>query len=219
MRSPPSPGLRFAPPGLRAPHLSPCSNLRKRAAPRRQACLSTLHRCDETAAAIEVKLAAADPEFVVGTIVEAKFVEVRHQIALQVVVCGHRVTSLFQAVEPVKAWLNIDRQEIADGFTDLDVEIARILHRPAFVNFAAPHRRERQKTLVQPAVTRKPSNPCKLRHMRSRELDQPLALQGVSLQRIEVGIPPVLAPQPAAMPRKEIAQLRNEAGAVRKVDE
>jgi hypothetical protein len=78
-----------------------------------------------------------------------------------------------------------------------------------------PHRRERRQVLAQFAGTRELSNSSQFRHVPLRELDKSVLLQGVSLERMEIGMPAVMASQAVSMPRKEIAQLRDEASTVR----
>src|SRR5262249_3634059 len=49
------------------------------------------------------------------------------------------------------------------------------------------------------------------------ELDKPVLRQGVSQERMEIGIRAVVASQAASVPLKEIAQLRDEAGTIREI--
>jgi hypothetical protein len=73
--------------------------------------------------------------------------------------------------------------------------------------------------LAQPVDTRKPSNPGKFPQVLLCELDEPILRQGVSLKRMEVGAPAIVAPQAISMPREEVAELRDEASTVRQVRE
>lgn len=62
--------------------------------------------------------------------------------------------------------------------------------------------------------TRELSNSGKLRHILLCEFDKSILLQGVSLERMEIGVSTVVAFQAASMPRN---QLRDETGTVREI--
>jgi hypothetical protein len=75
-----------------------------------------------------------------------------------------------------------------------------------------PHHRQRRQALAQFVGARELSNSGQFCHVSLGELDKSVPLQGVSLERIEIGIPAVAVSQAVSMPCEEIAQLRDEAG-------